>query len=54
MQEILKQQSEKYLARYPKIFFCHVPKCAGVSLSNAIYQAVYPSLLKATRFTSDG
>ena len=51
MQEILKQQSEKYLARYPKIFFCHVPKCAGVSLSNAIYQAVYPSLLKATRFT---
>ncbi|MBT82621.1 MAG: hypothetical protein CL587_19795 [Alteromonadaceae bacterium] len=51
MQEILKQQSEKYLARYPKIFFCHVPKCAGVSLSNAIYQSVYPSLLKATRFT---
>ena len=52
MQEILKQQSEKYLARYPKIFFCHVPKCAGVSLSKAIYASVYPSFLKATRFAS--
>ena len=51
MQEILKRQSEKYLARYPKIFFCHVPKCAGVSLSKAIFSAVYPALLKATRFT---
>ncbi|QJR80190.1 sulfotransferase family 2 domain-containing protein [Alteromonas pelagimontana] len=51
MQEILKQQSEKYLARYPKIFFCHVPKCAGVSLSNAIYSSIYPSFLKATKFT---
>ena len=51
MQEIFKQQSEKYLARFPKIFFCHVPKCAGVSLSNAIYKSVYPSFLKATRFT---
>lgn len=52
MQEILKQQTEKFLARYPKIFFCHVPKCAGVSLSKAIYSAVYPSMFKATRFTS--
>lgn len=50
MQEILKQQSEKYLSRYPKIFFCHVPKCAGVSLSKAIYASVYPSVLKATKF----
>lgn len=51
MQEILKRQSEKYLARYPKIFFCHVPKCAGVSLSKAIFSAVYPAFFKATRFT---
>ncbi|WP_414829911.1 sulfotransferase family 2 domain-containing protein [Alteromonas sp. H39] len=50
MQEILKRQSEKYLARYPKIFFCHVPKCAGVSLSKAIFSAVYPAFFKATRF----
>ncbi|WP_218352161.1 sulfotransferase family 2 domain-containing protein [Alteromonas lipotrueiana] len=51
MQEMLKQQSQKYLTRYPRIFFCHVPKCAGVSLSKAIYRAVYPAFLKATRFT---
>ena len=51
MQEILKRQSEKYLARYPKVFFCHVPKCAGVSLSKAIFSAVYPAFFKATRFT---
>jgi len=51
MQEMLKQQSQKYLARYPRIFFCHVPKCAGVSLSKAIYAAVYPAFLKATRFS---
>ena len=52
MQEILKQQSRKYLSRYPRIFFCHVPKCAGVSLSKAIYASVYPSVLKATKFTA--
>ncbi|WP_218310256.1 sulfotransferase family 2 domain-containing protein [Alteromonas antoniana] len=52
MQEILKRQSEKYLARYPKIFFCHVPKCAGVSLSKAIFSAVYPAFFKATRFAA--
>lgn len=52
MQEMLKQQAEKYLAKYPKIFFCHVPKCAGVSLSKAIYASVYPSVLKGTKFAS--
>lgn len=52
MQEMLKQQAEKYLAKYPKIFFCHVPKCAGVSLSKAIYASVYPTVLKGTRFAS--
>lgn len=52
MQEVLKRQLSSYLSRYPKIFFCHVPKCAGVSLSNAIYSALYPKLLKGTRFAS--
>ncbi|NMH60512.1 sulfotransferase family 2 domain-containing protein [Alteromonas ponticola] len=51
MQEMLKRQSENFLARYPKIFFCHVPKCAGVSLSKAIYASTYPLWLKATRYT---
>jgi len=52
MQEMLKRRCEKYLSRYPRIFFSHVPKCAGVSLSKAIYSAVYPSVFKATRFAS--
>lgn len=51
MQEMLKGSLENYLKRFPRIFFCHVPKCAGVSLSNAIYRAVYPAYLKATRYT---
>ncbi len=51
MQEMLKRQSENFLARYPRIFFCHVPKCAGVSLSKAIYASIYPLWLKATRYT---
>ncbi len=51
MQEMLKRQSENFLARYPRIFFCHVPKCAGVSLSKAIYASTYPLWLKATRYT---
>lgn len=50
MQEMLKRQSEKYLARFPRVFFCHVPKCAGVSLSKAIFSALYPALFKASRF----
>ncbi|MBU3020866.1 sulfotransferase family 2 domain-containing protein [Aestuariibacter sp. A3R04] len=51
MQEMFKRQLESFLERYPKIFFCHVPKCAGVSLSNAIYRAIYPVFLKATRYS---
>ncbi|MCW8109505.1 sulfotransferase family protein [Alteromonas ponticola] len=51
MQEMLKRRAESYLARYPRIFFCHVPKCAGVSLSKAIFSSTYPMWLKATRFT---
>ncbi|MCW8090399.1 sulfotransferase family 2 domain-containing protein [Alteromonas sp. ASW11-130] len=51
MQELLKRQSKNFLARYPRIFFCHVPKCAGVSLSKAIYSSTYPLWLKATRYT---
>lgn len=50
MQEILKRHTEKYLSRFPRIYFCHVPKCAGVSLSDAIFEAIYPSIFKATRF----
>ncbi|MCU7556111.1 sulfotransferase family 2 domain-containing protein [Alteromonas sp. ASW11-19] len=51
MQELLKRQSEKYLAKFPRVFFCHVPKCAGVSLSKAIFSALYPALFKASRFS---
>lgn len=52
MQSFLKKKSQSYLARYPKVFFCHIPKCAGVSLSNAIYASLYPKVFKASRFAS--
>ncbi|GFD89088.1 hypothetical protein KUL152_13140 [Tenacibaculum sp. KUL152] len=52
MQTYLKSKTQSFLNRYPKVFFCHVPKCAGVSLSNAIYDSLYPKLFKVTRFAS--
>ena len=53
MQSSLKLRAENYLSRYPKVFFCHIPKCAGVSLSNAIHASLYPTLFKATRLSSN-
>ncbi|AGP84009.1 sulfotransferase family 2 domain-containing protein [Alteromonas mediterranea] len=53
MQSSLKLKAENYLSRYPKVFFCHIPKCAGVSLSNAIHSSLYPALFKATRLSSN-
>ena len=53
MQSSLKLKAENYLSRYPKVFFCHIPKCAGVSLSNAIHASLYPTLFKATRLSSN-
>jgi hypothetical protein len=52
VQTYLKTKTQSFLNRYPKVFFCHVPKCAGVSLSNAIYDSLYPKLFKATRFAN--
>jgi hypothetical protein len=39
----------------PKIFFCHVPKCAGTALSQAIAQQAYPlhQVLLVPRFSFD-
>ena len=53
MQSSLKLKAENYLSRYPKVFFCHIPKCAGVSPSNAIHASLYPTLFKATRLSSN-
>ncbi|CAD5280356.1 Sulfotransferase family protein [Alteromonas sp. 38] len=53
MQGSLKTKAENFLSRYPKVFFCHIPKCAGVSLSNAIHASLYPSFFKATRLSSN-
>ncbi|WP_338456707.1 hypothetical protein [uncultured Alteromonas sp.] len=52
MRNLIKHNAEKILKRYPKVFFCHIPKCAGVSLSNAIHASLYPSIFKATRISS--
>jgi|TARA_R110002012_G_scaffold17251_2_gene65518 hypothetical protein len=52
MQGFLKTKAEAILSRYPKVFFCHIPKCAGVSLSNAIHASLYPTIFKATRLSS--
>ena len=52
MRNLIKQNAESFLSRYPKVFFCHIPKCAGVSLSNAIHASLYPSIFKATRISS--
>ena len=53
MQGSLKTKAANFLSRYPKVFFCHIPKCAGVSLSNAIHASLYPSFFKATRMSSN-
>ncbi len=49
MRDMLRRRAGAYLARYPRIFFCHVPKCAGVSLSQAVFAAVYPAAFRAAR-----
>ena len=28
--------------RYPRIHFCHVPKCAGIAVASSIWNKVYP------------
>ena len=53
MRQQIKKKVEKILESYPKVFFCHVPKCGGVSLSDAIYESLYPKKLKASRFTNN-
>lgn len=53
MKQKIKTIIENKLESYPKVFFCHVPKCGGVSLSDAIYEALYPKILKASRFASN-
>jgi len=53
LRQRIKRKIENVLDSYPKVFFCHVPKCGGVSLSDAIYESLYPKILKASRFTSN-
>lgn len=50
MNQFIKKKVTNLLEGYPKVFFCHVPKCGGVSLSDAIYQSLYPKVFKASRF----
>lgn len=52
MKHQLKKQVENLLKKYPRVFFCHVPKCGGVSLTDAIYRSLYPKILKASRFAN--
>lgn len=47
----VKSAATRYLSRYPKIAFVHVPKCGGVSVYEAVYNAIYPAVLKTTPFT---
>lgn len=47
----VKNAATKYLSKYPKIAFTHVPKCGGVSVYEAVYNAIYPAFLKTTPFT---
>lgn len=35
----LRREMREYLKNAPRIFFCHVPKCAGGSISAAIYDS---------------
>lgn len=37
------------LNRYPRIAFIHVPKSAGSSVRDSLYEAIYPSALWSTR-----
>jgi hypothetical protein len=40
---------EAMLGRYPKIAYIHVPKCAGVSVVNALHRAIYLDIFRLTR-----
>lgn len=37
------------LNRYPKIAFIHIPKCAGSSVRDSLFDGIYPSALRHTR-----
>jgi len=41
------------IKKYPRIAYIHVPKCGGVSVSDAIFSATYPGWMKATSFKSE-
>lgn len=51
IKEKVKKNTLKFLARYPRVAFIHVPKCAGVSVYISIYAALYPSFSKALPLT---
>lgn len=36
--------------RHPRIAFIHIPKCAGSSVCESLYEAIYPAPLAALRF----
>ena len=39
------------LRRYPRIAYIHVPKCAGVSVVNALHSAIYMDIFRLTRIS---
>lgn len=49
VRRIGKTAALSLLNRYPRIVFVHVPKCAGSSVRDSLYDAVYPGLLRSTR-----
>lgn len=49
---MLKTKIKNYLATLPKIAFIHIPKCGGVSVSDAILSSCYPSWLKYSKATA--
>ncbi|WP_226990247.1 hypothetical protein, partial [Paraglaciecola mesophila] len=47
----IQENTLRFLKRYPRVAFIHVPKCAGVSVYSSIYSSLYPALFKATPLT---
>lgn len=42
LKEKVRKNWEGLSSRYPKVFFCHVPKCAGTSVSEMIRRRIFP------------
>lgn len=51
--QVMRNRLRERVRATPRIFFCHVPKCAGTSVSQAIYRNIYYGAANSANFTID-